>query len=289
MLENIKPIKFYILGASGFLGEGMANYLKKRGHQVFTSRIDVTDFPTLIATFKKVRPEVVINLSGAKAYPTIDWCEDNKAETVKINVGGVLNVTLAALETGVYPIQISTGCLYTGSKETAFTEEDEPNFFGSFYSQMRIVMQKALEKLPVLQVRIRLPIATFSHPRNLINKIVSYPKVISMPNSVTLVEDLWAALEKLAFLQPHGILNITNSGYIDHQQILESYKKIVNPHHTYTIISLEELEGEGGITKAKRTNCVLSNAKATSLGLHLPAIDNERLEEIMISFKKSLI
>ncbi|MEK7581854.1 MAG: sugar nucleotide-binding protein [Patescibacteria group bacterium] len=289
MQENIKKKKFYILGGSGFMGGEIVKYLKSRGHQVFSDKIDVSNFSALLAKLNETKPEVVVNFTGVRAYPNIDWCENNKEETVKINVGGAINATLAAIKAGAYPIQISSGCIYSGGTDVEFTEESEPNFFGSFYSRMRIIMQNALKEIPVLQVRIRMPIATFSHPRNLINKIISYPKIISIPNSITFLEDLWPALEKLAVLKPTGILNLTNDGYLNHAQILEVYKKIVDPNHKYTIISLDELQGVGGITKAKRSNCLLSNAKAKSLGLNLPAIDNKKLEEIMVAFKKSLL
>lgn len=282
------PTKFYILGASGFLGSGVAAYLKSKGYEVFTDRIDITDPLALREKFKETKPEMVINFAGVRAYPNIDWCEDHKAETVVVNVGGAINAMQAALEVGAYPVQISSGCIYSGGPKKEFTEEDEPNFFGSFYSRMRIVMQNALKELPVLQARIRLPLSRFSHSRNLINKITSYAKVISVPNSVTLVEDLWPVLEKLAEIKPVGILNLTNGGHLEHQQILEAYKRIVDPNHQYEIISLDQLQGKGGITKAERSNCVLSTAKARSLGLNLPKIDDKRLEEIMIDFKSSL-
>lgn len=278
--------KYYILGASGFIGSGMKKYLMNRGHQVISERTDVSDFPNLLAEFKKTRPEIVINFAGAHAYPTVRWCEDHKEETVKVNVGGAINAVLAALESGAYPIQISSGCVYTGGLETSFSEEDKPNFFGSFYSRMRIVMQNALEELPVLQARIRMPMASYSHPRNLINKIISYQKIISVPNSITLVEDLWPALEKLSVLKPIGILNLTNDSYIEHRDIAEAYKKYINPKHHYAIISPEELLNK--ITKTEGSNCVLSNAKAKSLGIKLPAINEKRLEEIMLEYKKTL-
>lgn len=283
-----KSTKFYILGGSGFMGSHAVTYLRSKGYEVVDNRVDIADFMTLKKVFTEAKPDVVVNFAGVRAYPNIDWCEDHKEETVKVNVGGAINVALAALEMGAYPIQIASGCIYSGGPEKEFTEDDEPNFFGSFYSRMRVVMQNALKELPVLQLRIRMPIAMFSHPRNLINKIASYKKVISIPNSVTLIEDIFPALEKLTVIRPVGILNLTNDGYMEHSKILAAYKEMVNPNHTYEIITLDELQGKGGITKAERSNCVLSNTKAKSLGIELPALDDKRLMEIMTAFKNSL-
>ena len=286
MLGNNK--KIYILGATGFLGAKAANHLKEQGYQVLTEKVDVTDPPALRVKFKEIKPDTVVNFAGVRAYPNIDWCEDNKEETIRVNVAGALNVMLAAIEAGAYPIQISSGCVYSGGPDHLFTEEEEPNFSGSFYSRMRIVLQKALAELPVLYARIRMPLSSDPHPRNFIDKITSYQRVISIPNSATLIEDLWPALERLIAIRPTGILNLTNDGYIEHKQILDTYKKFVDPRHVYKLISLLELEGPGGITKAKRSNCVLSMKKAKSLGVSMPQLDDERLEEIMRKYKKSI-
>ncbi|MDO8604198.1 MAG: sugar nucleotide-binding protein [bacterium] len=279
-------MKFYILGASGFMGSGLTQYLEDRGHEVITERVEVTDFQALRKKFKETKPEVVVNFAGVRAYPNIDWCEDHKNETVAVNVGGVINVMLAALEFGAYPIQIGSGCIYEGGKDMAFTEMDPPNFFGSFYSRMRVVAQEALKELPVLQIRIRMPISARAHPRNLINKLISYKSIISVPNSVTLIEDMFPAIEKLAIIKPFGILNLVNDGYIEHKEILEMYKKIIDPSHNYQIINIKELEQ--GIVKAKRSNCVLSNKKAKSFGISMPALDKDRLTQIFKIYKSSL-
>lgn len=280
--------KIYIIGASGFLGSQFVKYLLNKDKELLTERLDVTDLSRLNNAFTISKPDVVINFAGVRAYPNIDWCEDNKEETVAVNVTGAINVMLAALKSGAYPIQISSGCIYSGGPEYEFTEDDEPNFYGSFYSRMKIVMQAALKELPVLQARIRMPISSVFNERNTITKIVSYKKVISIPNSVTLVEDLWPALERLMELRLTGILNLTNDGYIEHKQILLAYKKIVDPHHNYENINLDQLEGPGGITKAKRSNCVLSMKKSRDIGISMPAITDKRLENIMQEYKKSL-
>lgn len=281
-------MKIYILGSTGFLGGKTAEYMKSRGHEVITDRVDLTDLMGLKKKFDEVKPDAVINFAGVRAYPTIDWCEDNKEETVAVNVGGALNFALASITSGVYPIMISSGCVYTGGTDRLFTEDDEPNFFGSFYSRMRHAMQIALKELPVLQVRIRMPISMHPHPRNFITKIASYPKVINIPNSMTLIEDMLPALEILMEKKPFGILNLTNDGYVQHKDVLAAYKAVVDPNHSYIPITLEELQGKGGITKSERSNCVLDTTKCKSLGISMPEMNYERLLEIMKVYKEGM-
>lgn len=282
----MKSKKFFILGASGFMGSQFAKYLQNNNVEVLTERVDVTDFKEMKSKFARTRPDVVVNFAGVRAYPNIDWCEDHKQETVAVNVSGAINAMIAAMEEGAYPIQIGSGCIYSGGPETLFREDDAPNFYGSFYSRMRIVMQDALKELPVLQLRIRMPIAMYSHPRNLINKIISYKQVVSVPNSVTLIEDMLPAILKLSEVRPVGILNLVNDGYIEHQQILEAYKNSIDQNYNYELISVNELEKS--IVKARRSNCILNSEKRKSLGIEMPAVDDRRLRDIMRAYKESL-
>ena len=276
-------MKYYILGASGFIGSYLANYFSEKGNNVLTERVDITDLKALQKAFRDNKPDVVVNCAGVRAYPNIDWCENHKKETVNVNVAGATNAMSASLDVGAYPIQITSGCIYNDGPEKEFTEEDPPNFYGSFYSRMRIVLQNALKELPIMQVRIRMPISRYSHPRNLINKLVGYQKVISVPNSATLIEDIGPALEKLVNERITGILNMTNEGYIENKNILALYKKLVDPSHEYELISVQELEKD--LVKAARSNCVLSMSKAKSLGISMPSLDGKRLKQVLLDYK----
>lgn len=279
-------MKIYILGATGFLGGGAVKFFTEKGHTVFSDKVDITDLAELKNAFNKTKPDVVLNFAGVRAHPNVDWCEDHKLETVLVNVAGCINAMSAALEAGAYPVQISSGCVYSGDERVEFKETDIPNFYGSFYSRMRIVLENSLKELPVLYLRIRMPISFTAHPRNTINKIISYKKVISVPNSVTLIEDMYPAILHLINSKVFGVLNLTNEGFVTHGQILEAYKKFVNPDHNFELITPEELEKN--VTKTGRSNCVLSMEKAKSLGVSMPKIDEKRLEEIMNSLKQGM-
>lgn len=282
-------MKLYITGASGFLGTMATKYFQNHGYDVLTNRVEIVSLPTLKQRFREIKPDVVFNLASAvRNQPNIDWCENNKVETIEGNLVGAINVMLAAIASSAYPIQMSSGCVYSGGPETPFTEESEPNYFGSFYSRMKIVLQEALKELPILQTRIRMPIFTYHHPKNLITKLASYKKVVdNVSNSITLLEDLWPALEKLFIAKPVGILNLTNEGYVTHRNILQAYRKVIDRGHSYEPLTVSEFE-KSGLTKARRSACVLSNTKAKSLGITMPPLDERRLEEIMTTYKRSL-
>ena len=86
MSINNKTI--YILGANGVIGNHLAGYFSGQGYRVFTERIDITDLRALKKAFEDSKPEVVLNCAGVRAYPNIDWCEDHKEETMRVNVAG---------------------------------------------------------------------------------------------------------------------------------------------------------------------------------------------------------
>jgi hypothetical protein len=68
------------------------------------------------------------------------------------------------------------------------------------------------------------------------------------------------------------------------KELLELYKKIVDPSFSYTALSLEELKTK---TKASRSNCVLDTTKRESQGYHMTDI-HEVLEPLLKEYKTHL-
>lgn len=109
----------------------------------------------------------------------------------------------------------------------------------------------------VLNIRMRLPISSEAHPRNLITKLAGYPKIVNMPNSVTVLPDLLPALLELMKRKHVGTVNLVNHGSIEHQDILSEYVKYVDPSHTYELVNIDNSgEFAKGLMK-KRSNCYL--------------------------------
>jgi len=273
--------KILLLGSTGFIGSHFKSILDESNYSVFTPRIEIRNHTEVEKTIYDTRPDVVINATGITGYPNVDWCETHPGDTLGVNVAGSINIASVAEQFGVYMVQMASGCVYDGYKKGGYTEEDEPNFFGSIYSRSRIYSEKALSEFPnVLQLRIRIPILGKPHPKNLLNKLVNYPKMINKENSCTIIEDLIPAALHLMKKKETGIFNMTNTGPMDHKSIMELYKEIVDPTFEPKFMSKKEQDK----LCERRSNTTLSSTKREKAGAHMPPLE-ESLKRILKDYK----
>jgi GDP-4-dehydro-6-deoxy-D-mannose reductase len=95
-----------ITGAGGFVGEHLAQHLRRCGDELtLTDRsqdgLDILDAPALLERFRSVRPEVVYHLAGAS---DVGGSWQTPQITFRANAEGTLNVLWAAREAGVQRI-----------------------------------------------------------------------------------------------------------------------------------------------------------------------------------------
>ena len=114
----------------------------------------------------------------------------------------------------------------------------------------------------VLNTRIRMPISSEINPRNFITKITKYDKVISVPNSMTVLAELLPILIDMGQKKITGTINLTNPGSITHSEILDMYKELVDPTFTYSMIPLKKLDK---YTLGKRSNNYLETHRLQEL------------------------
>ncbi len=268
-----------LIFGKGFFGERFAQAIS--GSTLVGT--DITNTVLVAEALDTHKPDVVINCAGKTGKPNVDWCETHKSETLNSNLLGPLVLRQACEVRNIYFVQLGSGCIYEGDNDgRGWGEDDPPNFFGSFYSRTKGWINDALRDFPVLQVRLRMPIDGKQGPRNLITKLIGYPKVISVPNSISAVDDVVMATRALMEKRATGIYNVVNPGMIVHKDILDLYKEIIDPVHQVEYISLDELNTR---TAAGRSNCVLSSAKLEASGIHLTPV-KERVRELMLSYAK---
>lgn len=263
-------------GKTGWIGQKIVKLLEEQGNDVIVSQQRLEDRKALMTEIRNAKPDHIINAAGVTGNPNVDWCEDHKQETIRANLIGALNLFDIACLHNVHVINIGTGCIYEYNDKhpmhsnIGFTEEEEPNFQGSFYSFTKIMLDKLIASYPnVLNLRLRMPISDDLHPRNFITKITKYRKVINIPNSMSILSDLLPLIPTMAKLRLTGNYNFVNPGVISHNEILDLYKKYIDPTFVYENFTIEE---QNRVLKAGRSNNHLDVSKLLQVFPDIPHI-----------------
>lgn len=284
--------KYLVFGKNGWIGGKLIEMLKAKGKEVVLANTRLENRESLVAEIESVKPTHVLDAAGVTGRPNIDWCESHQMETLRTNVIGTLNLADVCANKGIHCTIYATGCIFEYDDAhpiggPGFTEEDKANFDGSFYSKTKGYVEDMLKSYPhVLVLRVRMPISDDLNPRNFVTKIVSYDKVVDVPNSMTVLHDLLPASLAMAAKKLEGIYNFTNPGAISHNEILALYKKHVDPTYTWSNFTIEE---QDKILKARRSNNLLTTDKIVAAlpELHIPEI-HEACEGVFQRMRKNL-
>lgn len=251
------------------------------------------DLAAIHNLIKDYQPDVLINCIGKTGRPNVDWCESHKEETMSANVTLPLLLADACHRANVHLIQIGSGCIYFGPSpykgHTSYAQDpgwQETDFANpkSFYSKTKYACDLMLAPLPhVTTLRIRMPVSDRDTPRNLINKLRGYNKVIDIPNSMTLMSDLARCIEWVADKRPGGVFHVANPQPLTAARIMKEFQKYV-PEHQFDIITESELDD---MTVAKRSNCILNTDKLTRAGFKMTNSE-QALTECMAKYVENM-
>ncbi|CAA6665703.1 unnamed protein product [Spirodela intermedia] len=218
-----KPsFKFLIYGRTGWIGIPF-EYGKGR----------LEDRASLLADIQNIKPTHVFNAAGVTGRPNVDWCESHKPETIRANVAGTLTLADVCRENGLLMMNFATGCIFEYDAE-------HPEGSGKGFK----------EETSLISIRQRLhsqsPNAIssdLSNPRNFITKISRYSKVVNIPNSMTVLDELLPISVEMAKRNC---------------RILEMYKTYIDPDFTWSNFTLEE---QAKVIVAPRSNNELDASK----------------------------
>lgn len=263
-------MKVYLLGHKGWIGQKVLNYFSDKNIDVVYSDYRAEDPKLLKDILDKEVSHVYCCIGrthgelGGTKYNTIDYLEHDATlyENMNDNLYSPLSIAMFCDKHNIHFTYIGTGCIfeYDENHTTAigFTEEEDPNFFGSRYSIVKGFLDKLMKNTNALVLRIRMPISSDTNDRNFITKITKYEKICSIPNSMTVLDEMIPLSITMARSKDTGTFNFTNPGTISHNEILEMYKEIVDPSFTWKNFDIDE---QNKILKGKRSNNYLNTSK----------------------------
>lgn len=259
-------LKFLIYGRTGWIGGLLGQICEKQGIPYEYGKGRLQERSQLVSDIQRVKPTHVFNAAGVTGRPNVDWCESHKPETIRTNVVGTLTLADVCREHNLLMMNYATGCIFEYDAQhpegsgIGFKEEDTPNFAGSFYSKTKAMVEELLKDYDnVCTLRVRMPISSdLSNPRNFITKISRYNKVVNIPNSMTVLDELLPISVEMAKRNLRGIWNFTNPGVVSHNEILEMYKKYIDPGFKWSNFTLEE---QAKVIVAARSNNEMDASK----------------------------
>ena len=268
-------VRVLLYGHRGWIGDKLCKLLEEK--EVCTIKMDtrIENYEKVCRDLDIVEPTHVILAAGLTGRPNVDQLEEIHEQVIKVNVLAAANMASECKSRSIHFSFYSTGCIYEYDQDhpiggKGFTEEDPPNFRGSFYSRTKIMAEDIIKNYDnSLIFRLRMPLTPDLHPRNFITKITTYEYVVDIPNSMTVLDDMLPYSLDMIFRNIVGVYNFTNPGTISHNQILTMYKQYIDPGFTWKNFSEEE---QSKILKAGRSNNKLDVTKLVRLYPSVPHI-----------------
>ena len=278
---SLNPV-IVIFGANGWIGSKVYNLLVASDKQITVykaqSRADdaqsvekeLNNYPNAVTHVMSFIGRTHGTYEG-QTIGTIDYLEKpgKLVENMRDNLFSPLVLAEICKKRNIHFTYLGTGCIFDYDEshpfDTGFVESDKPNFFGSSYSIVKGYTDRLMQTIfetTALNVRIRMPITDEINPRNFITKITNYAKICSIPNSMTVLNELLPVLIEMALKGQVGTVNLTNPGTITHNEILEMYKEFVDPNFSWSNFSIEE---QNAILASKRSNNCLNTEKLESI------------------------
>ena len=294
-------MKFLVYGTNGWIGNRVFNHLKDEGIQCVAGNSRVNNISELEKEIQEVNPTHIVSLIGRthgtyndQKITTIDYLEKpgKLVENVRDNLFSPTVLSLLSKKYNFHFTYLGTGCIFEyddnhpfAQEIDGFNEKSLPNFFGSSYSIVKGFTDQLMHLFEdsVLNVRIRMPITDEYNSRNFITKITTYEKVCSIPNSMTVLNELMPLMIDMAKNNITGTVNLTNPGLISHNEILEMYKEIVDPDFTWKNFTVEE---QNEILASGRSNNFLDTRR---LEILYPNVKNikDSVRDILYKMKES--
>jgi len=272
------------------IGKG---YVGKRCHDAWSDSVLSTERinskEDVLKLLDEHKPDAVLNAAGVRGKPNVDWCETHQLETILGNTKLPITIAEACQDRGVYLLHIGSGCIFYGDsphEDKKWREEDMGNPTEVTYSRTKWAADLVLSTLPNLGIaRIRMPIDYIPSSQNMIDKLITYPKVIDVENSVTIVDDMVDVFRQLMERKSKGIFHVTNPGTLKHREIVSLYEELVDPNHTNEWISNEDLVKQGLATKG-RSNNFLASENLAKIGIEMREV-NEAMRDTMVKYAKA--
>ncbi len=268
-----EPRRVVVTGASGQLGSALVALWPRPDHVVplDRARLDVTDGEAVARLLDELRPDAVLN---AAAFNDVDRAQSEPREALHVNALAVGALAGACDAAGATLVHFSSDFVFDGTKETPYTEEDEPNPLGVYGASKLRGERLALASPRAFVLRVE-SLFGGPHPKGSVDRILASLKQ-ALPVRVfadrtvspTYVPDLVALVARLLDgAAPPGLYHAAGEGETTWQGLAEEAARLLGVQPRLLPLRLDE----AGLTAPRPLRCALDPARLRALGLAPPS------------------
>jgi dTDP-4-dehydrorhamnose reductase len=209
--------KVLITGSKGFLGSYFVKEFEEEEVIPITHQdMNIEDKDT-IDKIIKIKPDLVIHPAAIRSP---DICEEDKERAWKVNTIGTKNLAIACSLLDIPFIYISTDYVFSGDKDTPYTEFDNPNPINT-YGKTKFYGEIFTKEFCKKHFIIRTSYVFGEYGNNALTQIynsLKEAKEIRLSNyhfaSCTYAKDLVRKVKELSYTNLYGTYHIVNKGII---------------------------------------------------------------------------
>lgn len=258
-------MKVLVTGSAGLVGRAVSEHCASEGDDVFAfdhRSLDISDAPSVRATFNETEPEVVINCA---AWTDVDGCESDAAHAERANALGAELLANACREIDALLITISTDYVFDGTKQDFYTQRDQPNPL-SVYGQSKLAGERRAQATWARTIVVRSGYIFGNNGTNFLSTVLARAarneplKAISdMVGTPTYAPDLARRLRELAVLDLPGIFHVVNGGKgASFETFARTTLEIAGLSTPLETVSVEDLHRPAPRPRDSRLKCLWS-------------------------------
>ncbi|PKQ29587.1 MAG: dTDP-4-dehydrorhamnose reductase [Actinobacteria bacterium HGW-Actinobacteria-10] len=268
-----------IAGANGMLGSALQRVLRERGVEFVAPAerdFDITDEDAVgrvtggfAASGRSGARGLLVN---AAAFTNVEAAEDDRELAYRVNEYGARVLATAARDNSLQFVHVSTDFVFDGTKETPYSETDDPNPL-SVYGASKLAGETAVLNLFPDALIVRTAWVYGPGGVNFPVKIMaaaqereSLQVVTDEIGSPTYTVDLAAGILELVGAQASGLYHLAGAGSCSRYELASEILRLSG-----RTTRLEPVTSDVFPTRAARPgNSVLDCSKAAAMGVTLP-------------------
>lgn len=277
-----------LLGKDGQLGWELQRSLAPLGeiHAVGRAEGDLCNHQQLKELITALNPDFIVNAAG---YTAVDKAEDDQENCFAINRDALTVIGETAKQTGAWVFHYSTDYVFSGDKETPYTEQDQPSPL-NVYGHSKWQGEEALRDTGALHLIFRTSWVFATKGKNFAKTMLELAKdrdtlqvvndQFGAPTSAELIADITAQIMNRILSgkngpEDSGIYHLAATGktsWYDYAAYVFQLAREKNIGMTLREGQLQSIPSEAYPVRAKRPkNSALNTDKLKErFGIHLP-------------------